>query len=1349
VKNVDVLEQGGNTTVTIEGSSRPSFTAFKLTSPQRLVIDIASSELRGVPSLLDKSTKLVGGVATSQYSSGGGPVCRIVINLRQDAGYRIRTVGSNLVATIHGGHAAEEENDTGEKALRGELERIRAEAEAARKMHDEARAELLQLKAKSEQRAAEASAARLEAQAAVDALAKARSRDVERDEGAREASKKLEAAQRDLVRIKTQLGQAESALKKEQEDRTQRNKIIAALEARLVEAQNAATRAAQERSEALAKVSQLEKAVDDKERSAKLARTELESALLAQREAAQKYEQSAQQEKAKQRVVLEDAQGRALEAQRKLKSAETALVNTRQELVGATRQVKVSTRKAELAVDERSRIEIRTASELEKARAAQTRAEQAALAAEAEAQKARLSKQEAEGLLKQERAALEQARKEATKAADEKVKLALAKAAQSEQARRQAAGSLEASRSRLAGLEGEMSRMKAEAEAAIARATQSADSRVSAAVSELANTRTQLEEAQKKAQQADREAEATLGRLSEAEKRARRAEDALEAARKELGAKDAAVARLTAETQSARNQAQAEAQKAAQAQELARRTQQELAMLRSRAEQAESIIARVEQEKAAQVARADQAERKAQLAEQEKAAEAARAEEAERRARRSQQAETKLARVEQEKAAQVARAEQAELKAQLAEREKAAEAARAEEAERRARQSQQATPVAATAAIPTVTPAATPVAQPAPSTNRKMTQEELRQARLAQMSRQKSSQQDDPPAPAEKSQAQKAKTTIVAPTVRDIEFKVEDAGQTVVVRTDAVVEYTSEGDGRRSATLLLRGAKLLPSLERTLDVTDFAGVVESVSSYSVDGGVRLDVRLAKAARGKLERQGNDLRWFFAVEHSSKVAPTENLRRQGTKTIEVSREDPALYSYPEERTAAASGQLSGSEKKKRYTGRHVDLDFKDADIHNILRLLADVGRVNIVTADDVRGSVTIRMRDVAWDHALDVILTAKGLGMVREGNLIRVAPQEVLDKEREMELARRKAQVALEPISTRIIPNSFSKANEIEPRARDLLSERGKISVDTRTNVLIVQDTADVIDRIERLVRALDTQTPQVLIEARIVEASSTYAREIGIQWGGDFTASAATANPTGLAFPSSIGVAGGAMDQQTPLAGLSTLPGGTANPNFGVNLPAAVGTGSGGALGITLGSITNNANLSLRLSAMEESGTLRILSSPKILTLDNTEARIETGTLIPYSQISAQGIQTAFKEAKLALQVTPHSTAEGSVLLDLKVTRDEPDFNNKGARGDPTILKREAETQLLVNDGHTAVIGGIYTRSHGTSYKKVPFFADIPVLGWLFKSRTDTDRRTEMLIFITPRIVNRAESIGG
>jgi len=292
------------------------------------------------------------------------------------------------------------------------------------------------------------------------------------------------------------------------------------------------------------------------------------------------------------------------------------------------------------------------------------------------------------------------------------------------------------------------------------------------------------------------------------------------------------------------------------------------------------------------------------------------------------------------------------------------------------------------------------------------------------------------------------------------------------------------------------------------------------------------------------------------------------------------------------------------------------------------------------------------------------------------------------------------------------------------------------------------DVGGGLDQVEELVRSLDTQTPQVLVEARIVEATSRYLRDIGIQWGGDATFSSATGNPTGVAFPSSVGVAGGATDNQTPTAGLSAFDRTVANPNFAVNLPAVVGTGAGGAIGLTLGSINNTVNLGIRLSAAESTGMIRIISSPRVLTLDNKEARISQGTLIPFAQVSAQGVQTTFQEAKLQLLVRPHVTADGSVAMHVKVNRDEPDFTQTSPRGDPTILKREAETELLIMDGHTAVIGGIYTRNTGRNLDQVPFFGDIPLLGLLFQRRRTSDSRGELVIFLTPRIVNRAEALG-
>lgn len=600
--------------------------------------------------------------------------------------------------------------------------------------------------------------------------------------------------------------------------------------------------------------------------------------------------------------------------------------------------------------------------------------------------------------------------------------------------------------------------------------------------------------------------------------------------------------------------------------------------------------------------------------------------------------------------------------------------------------------------------------------------------------------------------------------VTDVSYEHSKLSYQVLVSLDGVPEYRQQNGARGQSSLILRRAKLPEALMRTLDVTAFGGGVLNISSYTRNGNVVIDVERAEDLTSRVERRGNKLVWTFFKPGSLPTSVTGVAldggiaRRAKTVYVEQGYEDVpevhAGYSPPDDVQAEASepeeaqaftGKVLG---QQRFTGRRIDLDLKDADVHNVLRLLADVGRVNIITADNVQGSVTIRMRNVPWDQALDVVLQTKGLGMVRQGNMIRVAPLSDLEREREMELERRKQEVQLAPLETRLIPISYAEATEIRDRAQPMLSGRGTIAVDERTNTMIVRDVAGNLNQIESLVRSLDTQTPQVLVEARIVEATSRYLHDVGIQWGGDATFSPATGNPTGLAFPSAVGVAGGASDAQTPTAGLSPFTNNVANPNFAVNLPAVVGTGSGGALGLTLGSIDNTINLAVRLSAAESSGMLRILSSPRVLTLDNKVARIAQGTLIPFSQVSAQGVQTTFQEAKLQLLVQPHVTADGSISLNVKINRDEPDFNQTSARGDPTILKREAETTLLVMDGHTAVIGGIFTRNTGRNLDQVPFFGDIPLIGLLFQRRRATDTRGELVIFITPRIVNRAEALG-
>lgn len=630
---------------------------------------------------------------------------------------------------------------------------------------------------------------------------------------------------------------------------------------------------------------------------------------------------------------------------------------------------------------------------------------------------------------------------------------------------------------------------------------------------------------------------------------------------------------------------------------------------------------------------------------------------------------------------------------------------------------------------------------------------------------------DDPP----RAEPETAAKPASEPEVRlsDVRFEHRSDRDDVLVALthSATFAEAKAENGRRRLTV--QGVTVPKGLERTLDVAAFGGLVTTVSCYwdEKKHAATLEAESLADVDSRVANRGTSLVWSFfrsgTVPTTVTGVAADGGAARKARTLHVEQEIHDIPSVTTDYRAAkkakavertVSGEAAAAftpaiagqaaEGGGRYEGRRIDLDLKDADIHNVLRLLADVGRVNIVTSDDVQGSVTIRMRNIPWDQALDIVLQSKNLGMVQKGNIIRVAPLAQLEKEREMQIARRRQELQLAPLETRLIPVSYAQAADIQARAKDLLSSRGSIAVDSRTNVLIVRDVAGNLDQIEELTRSLDTQTPQVLVEARVVEATSRYLRDFGVQWGGDATFSAATGNPTGVAFPNSIGIVGGSPTGVAPTAGLSPFTPTVANPNFAVNLPAAVGAGSGGAIGLTFGSVDNNFNLNLRLSAAESNGMLRILSSPRILTLDNHEARIAQGTLIPFSQVSAQGVQTTFQEAKLQLLVKPHVTADGSISMHVKINRDEPDFNQTSARGDPTILKREAETDLLVMDGHTAVIGGIYTRNTGRNLDQVPFFGDIPLIGLLFQHRRASDTRGELVIFLTPRIVNRAEALG-
>jgi type IV pilus assembly protein PilQ len=382
---------------------------------------------------------------------------------------------------------------------------------------------------------------------------------------------------------------------------------------------------------------------------------------------------------------------------------------------------------------------------------------------------------------------------------------------------------------------------------------------------------------------------------------------------------------------------------------------------------------------------------------------------------------------------------------------------------------------------------------------------------------------------------------------------------------------------------------------------------------------------------------------------------------------------------------------------------------------------------------VRGTLSIRLINVPWDQALDVILDSQGLGMVRVGNVVRIAPRDRLAAEERQRLEARKAAEGLEPLFVQIVPANYAGASELASRVQPVLSARGSVSVDTRTNVLIIKDTEEHLSDAVALIENLDTQTPQVLIEAKIVEANTNFAQDLGIQWGGEYQMGPNTGTGTGLTFPNTIGVGGGNAGP----------PGAPARPNFAVNLPAAAGPGAGGAINFLFGSVDNAALLDLRLSALESAGQGRVISSPRITTLNNRQASIQQGISIPYETTSAQGTQTQFIDAVINLTVTPHITADRSVIMNVRVQKNAPETALRSAGGAPSISRKEAQTEVLVKDGETTVIGGIFQISKSRADRGVPFFSRIPVLGWFFKKTTSEDTRSELLVFITPRIVTR------
>jgi len=421
-----------------------------------------------------------------------------------------------------------------------------------------------------------------------------------------------------------------------------------------------------------------------------------------------------------------------------------------------------------------------------------------------------------------------------------------------------------------------------------------------------------------------------------------------------------------------------------------------------------------------------------------------------------------------------------------------------------------------------------------------------------------------------------------------------------------------------------------------------------------------------------------------------------------------------------------GGLGGPE---RFTGKRISLDFQDAEISSVLRLIADVSGLNMVVGEAVKSKVTLKLLNVPWDQALDLILKLNNLGQIREGNILWIDTLANITRLRDDAAKAKESTLKAEELVTRIIYLNYSDAAKSIDVAKSSLSPRGEIKVDSRTNALVVRDISDNVARVERIVHDLDQRTPQVQIEARIVQASKNFARGLGIQWG--LSSIRTTSTGSGKDAPITLNV------------GASGVAVGTQANDFLVNLPAAASGVSvpGSTIGLLVGKfLGTTGTLDLRLSAGEALGQTKVISAPKIITLDNKPAKLEQGQQVPFQTTSLQGTQTTFVDATLTLNVTPHVIPHANtVRLEIKVTK-----NAIGAitvTAGPTIDKKEATTEILLRDGETTVIGGIFEETRSDSTQGIPWFNRIPFLGWLFKNEGVSVNQTELLVFVTPTIV--------
>ena len=548
----------------------------------------------------------------------------------------------------------------------------------------------------------------------------------------------------------------------------------------------------------------------------------------------------------------------------------------------------------------------------------------------------------------------------------------------------------------------------------------------------------------------------------------------------------------------------------------------------------------------------------------------------------------------------------------------------------------------------------------------------------------------------------------------------DGSGQVIVTLPDpSVIGNVHDQNG--TIAVDFANAKVPEDLVRRMDVTDFATPVQYIDVQNTPTGAQLLIH-PTGQYEKLAYQSDDT---FSVEFKPMTA------------------------------AALTAQAA---QKKQYTGQKISLNFQSIDLRAVLAILADSSGKNLVVSDSVNGNITLRLQDVPWDQALDIILKTKGLATREFGNVMMVGTAGEISNQETAEAAAQQSLQQVEPLESAFIQVNYAKASDLVTLIKgngttSMLTKRGSVSVDARTNTLLVQDTAENVAGVRALVQKLDVAVKQVLIESRIVVANNDFSNQLGAQLGytgsrltnGSLMTTSGTVAGTDSmigSFITSQNAANNAINSGTtpvPLLTPFTVP--ALDNRLNVNIPTAGAAGS-----IAFSVLRGNSLIDLELSALQSEGQGEIVSSPRVLTADQTPAHIEQGVQIPYQQASSSGATTtAFKSAVLSLDVTPQITPDSRVIMELEVHDDSVGQNVQSATGGavPTIDTRDVKTQVLVNDGDTVVLGGIYETTENTSINKVPLLGDLPLLGWLFRNTQTTNNKDELLIFVTPKIVDQ------